>query len=158
LGIVGIDSSGRIKRPYEPVWMAAVRIAEKQRHNILFLDVDKCEQYRKTGPEDFWIERIAASLIFKSLRPLIKTYDIVQIHKDWPEYRVEVIRDYLHRLFGKEFYGRFPLSAAKYLQFIPGDGTDEIQLADGKSWKARHKAIDNVFACPDLSKLLQDLE
>jgi hypothetical protein len=157
LGVVGIDSSGIIKDPTEAVWMAAVREIDKQKHNILFLSAVECEKYRRKIPENYWRERIAAALVFKSLEPLIRHFDIVQIHKDWPGHRADVVKRFLERLFGVRFCGRYPLSNVK-IQLIPGEGTDEIQRADGKSWNARHGWRDHVFNCPDLSKLLEELK
>jgi len=158
LGVVGIDSSGIIKDPPEPVWMAAVRKVEVQKHNILYLSPSECVRYREMISEEWWRERIGAVLVFKSLQPLIKHSDIVQIHEDWKgKRRTKIVDGYLHRLFGLKFLGHYPLSNPK-IQFISGDGTLDIQLADGKSWKARHGWRDRVFDCPDLSELLKDLE
>jgi len=108
--------------------------------------------------DEWWREKIGAALIFKSLRPLIKHSDIIQIHEDFKgKKRSKIVESYLLILFGKYFYGKSPLSKPK-IQFISGDGTVDIQLADSKSWKARHRSIDDVFDCPDLTALLQDLK
>ena len=158
MGVIGVDSSGIIKDPPETVWMAAVRKVEVQKHNILCLSPDECIKYRKMISDEWWRERIGAALIFKALRPLIKHSDIIQIHEDWKgKKRSAIVENYLLILFGKYYYGKSPLSKPK-IQFISGDGTEDIRLADNKSWKARHKSIDNVFDCPDLTTLLEDLQ
>jgi hypothetical protein len=158
LGVVGIDSSGILKDPPESVWMAAVRKVVKQKHNILFLSPAECMRYRKIVSDEWWRERIGAALIFKSLHPLIKPHDIVQIHSDFKGKKRRVIVDgYLHRLFGIYYCGQYPLSNIK-IQFIAGDATSDIQLAHDKSWRARHGWKDNVFDCPDLCKLLSNIK
>lgn len=157
MGVIGVDSSGIIKDPPEPVWMAAVRKAQVQKHNILYLSESECAKYRKMIPEEWWRERIGAALAFKSLLPLIKHSDIIQIHEDWKgKRRRKIVERYLRRMFGIKFLGRHPLNNPK-IQFISGGGTLDIQLADRKSWKARHGWNDCVFNCPDLSNLLKDL-
>jgi hypothetical protein len=143
LGVIGVDSSGIIKDPPEPVWMAAVRKVQVQKHNILYLSESECAKYRKMIPEEWWRERIG---------------DIIQIHEDWKgKRRRKIVERYLRRMFGIRFLGRHPLNNPK-IQFISGEGTLDIQLADRKSWKARHGWKDCVFNCPDLSKLLEDLD
>lgn len=150
MGIVGVDSSGIVKNPPEPVWMAAIRKVNVQYHNILYLSVPECEKYRKLIGEN-WVEKLSAALIFKSLEPLIKYSDIVQIDRDFLGWRRKYVEKCLHKLFGKRFFGRYPLSDAK-IQFI-GEESDDVAEADTKSWNARHKRVD-CRKCPDLTDVL----
>lgn len=153
MGIVAIDSSGTFEEP--PIWVVAVRKVSTQKHNALRLDETQCYNYKKKIVEN-WREKVSAAYVFKCIKPLIKHSDIIQIDKDFLGWRGNYVKSYLKRLFGKEFYGKYPLSDPK-IQFIPKEYSEDVELAHNKTQSARHKGI-KVFECPDLSKLLQWLE
>jgi hypothetical protein len=148
--VVGVDSSGIVRNPPEPVWMAAIRKVNVQHHNILFLSVPECQRYRKLIGEN-WVEKLSAATIFKSIEPLIRHSDIVQIDRDFLGWRRKYVEECLRKLFGKRFVGRYPLTDPK-IQFI-GKESDDVAEADRKSWNARHKRVDS-HDCPDLTGLL----
>ena len=153
MGIVAIDSSGTFEQP--PIWVVAVRKVNIQKHNVLRLNETQCDDYKKRIAEN-WREKVSAACMFKCLEPLIKHSDIIQIDKDFLGWRKDYVERYLKRLFGKKFYGKYPLSNPK-IQFIPDEYSDDVTLAHRKTQSARRKGI-KVYECPDLGKLLQWLE
>jgi len=153
VAIVSVDSSGTFEEP--PIWFVAVRKVNVQEHNALRLDEEQCSNYKRIIEKN-WREKVSATSIFKSLRPLVKHFDIIQIDKDFLGWRKDYVERYLKTLFGKEFCGQYPLCEAK-IQFIPKKYSPDIRLAHVKTRKARHKEIKSCD-CPDLFELIQWLE
>lgn len=153
MAIVSVDSSGTFEEP--PIWFVAVRKVSVQVDNALRLDEGQCENYKRIIEKN-WREKVSATSIFKSVKPLLKQQDIIQIDKDFLGWRKDYVERYLQTLFGIEFRGQYPLCDAK-IQFIPKKYSSDVRLAHVKTQKARHKEIKS-YACPDLSKLLQLLE
>lgn len=141
-----MDSSGIVTQT--PVYMAAVRKANTQKHNILHLDKSKENEYRKLIRKE-WRWKLSAILIFKSIEPLIKQNDIIQIDTDFQGKNRAKIESYLRKLFGIKYYGK-KLSNPK-IQFIPPIHSEDVKLAHKKSRKARRHKID-VVKCPNLRK------
>lgn len=146
MAVIGVDSSGIITQT--PVYMAAVRHVNTQKHNIIHLDKSKEDEYQKMIRKD-WRWKLSAILIFKSVEPLIKQNDIIQIDTDFQGKNRKKIESYLKKLFGKKYLGKM-LSNPK-IQFIPSKLSEDVKLADKKSKRARRHKI-NVVKCPNLRK------
>ena len=153
MGIVAIDSTGTFEEP--PVLIVAVRKINEQKHNVLRLSQQMCNNYEKNIGRN-WREKVSAACIFKSLRPLVKDSDIIQIDKDFLGWRKDYIERNLKRLFGLKFMGKSRLSDPT-IQFIPAKYCPPVQEAHDKTQLARHKNI-KVHECPDLNDLIDLLE
>lgn len=152
MGIVAVDSSGIVGDP--PINMVAVRLKNKQKHRVIFMNKNLHDEYRKSIGDD-WFCKLGAALIFKSLETLIKTGDIIQIDTDFQGENRKRVEKYLKKMFGKHFYGT-PLDNPK-IQFIPPKYSEDVKEADRKSRLARHKKLERIV-CPDLWGCLDYLD
>lgn len=153
MAIIAVDSSGIIDD--SPVWMVAVRMVNVQKHNALYLSENECFKY-KEEIEINWREKLSSVLIFKSMEPLIKHFDMIQIDVDFLGWRKKYVEKCLKRLFGEIFYGKSPLSNPK-IQFTKPEYSEDVKLADKKSKMARHREIE-VHNCPNLQRYIKLLE
>jgi len=149
--IVAVDSSGIVGQP--PVYMAAVRYTDKQKHSIIHLDIMQEQKYKKQIRSD-WKLILSSILIFKAVENLIKSNDIIQIDTDFQGKDKEKIKYYLKKLFGHKYNGN--KLANPIIQFIPSRYSEDVKKADKKSKLARHKKIDRI-KCPNLKKELEIL-
>ena len=153
MGVVAVDSTGTFEEP--PVLVVAVRKVEVQRHNALRLTRAMCTSYEENIGKN-WRERVSAACIFKSIYPLIKKADIIQIERDFLGRREDYLARNLKRLFGIKFAGKHPLSNPT-IQFIPAKFCPPVKEAHQKTQYARHKSI-KVLDCPSLDNLINLLE
>jgi hypothetical protein len=153
LGIIAVDSSGTFEEP--PIWVVATKTVCVQKHSGLYLDESLCEKLRKTLEKN-WREKVSAAFIFKSVEPLIKRFDVIQVDKDFQGWRSDYIERNVQALFGKKYYGQFPKNGPK-IQFVPAKYSADVQHAHDKTQWARHGGLQ-VAQNPDLSGILQLLE
>lgn len=133
--------------------MTAVRHVNTQKHNIIHLNETQEDEYKKIIRKH-WRWKLSAILIFRSIEPLIKQNDIIQIDTDFQGKNRRKVEDYLKKLFGTKYYGK-KLSNPK-IQFIPAKHSEDVKLAHKKSRKARKHKI-HVIKCPNLKKEIEIL-
>ncbi len=153
MGVIAVDSSGTFEEP--PIWVVAMKKVNVQKHSGLCISERKCDYFRGSIDKN-WREKIAAVFIFKSVEPLIKSVDIVQIDLDFLGQRQEYVERNVKRLFGKKFLGNSSLCNPK-IQWIPAKYSPDVHIAHCKTQWARHKALE-VADDPDFTELLEMLE
>jgi hypothetical protein len=151
LAIVAIDTSGQIKTDKD-VWIVAIRMQNQLRYYALYINQNYQNQFKDT---ENWVEKLYASLFFKTSNDLFKSHDIIQIDKDFQGTRAKYVETYMKQLFGSFNFGTDRNNPT--IQFIPAKYSDDVKKAHKHTQLARHGKL-TVQRNPNINKEFEHLK
>ena len=174
MGVVAVDSSGSFEQL--PIRVVAIKKVEKQKHNAYYISDEDIKHYkkiihaktlqkkpkkkkrRKKMKQENYREKVSAAFLFVAIQKLIKHTDIIQIDRDFEGWRMEIVRNYLKRLFGKVYCGTSLSNPS--IEFIADHCKrgDNVKEAHAKTQAAKHGQLKPINPCPNLEQLLDFLE
>lgn len=91
MAVVAIDTSGQIVRNPD-VWIVAIRKQNQIQHTGIHINQDFQNEFRNISKN--WVDKLYATLFFKTSNTLLRSHDIIQIDKDFQGKRAAHVRHY----------------------------------------------------------------
>lgn len=146
MAVVAIDTSGQIVRNPD-VWIVAIRKQNQIQHTGIHINQDVQNEFRNISKN--WVDKLYATLFFKTSNTLLRSHDIIQIDKDFQGKRAAHVRHYMECLFGTFNLGSERTKPT--IQFLLMKYSEPVRDAHNHTQFARHGSIE-VSKNPNVKK------